>query len=116
VTVPLPIPSADTRHLVGAALNGLRRIYRPGFAYAKSGVMLMELMPMQQRERTLFDDEKAIARSAALMQVTDRINRLFGKDTLKLCGEGFDPHWKMRTDHKSPSYTTRLSEIPLARA
>jgi DNA polymerase V len=45
VTVPLVQPTADTASLVHAALRGLRQIYRPGFRYAKAGVMLVELQP-----------------------------------------------------------------------
>ncbi|MCZ2112760.1 MAG: Y-family DNA polymerase, partial [Anaerolineae bacterium] len=43
LTVPLPDPTDDTRLLVRAALLGLRRIFKPGYAYQKAGVMLMDL-------------------------------------------------------------------------
>lgn len=43
MTVPLRRPSSDTAAIIGAALAGLRAIYRPGFKYAKAGVMLMSL-------------------------------------------------------------------------
>lgn len=79
VTVPLPFPTSDSRALVGAALTGLKRIFRPGFAYAKSGIMLMNLIPKDRREMTLFDDPAQLGRSDALMNVMDRINRILGK-------------------------------------
>lgn len=40
ITIPLPNASSDTRLLIRAALFGLQRIYQPGFAYKKAGVML----------------------------------------------------------------------------
>ena len=40
---PLVTPTADSRQITRAALEGLRRIYRPGFDYAKAGVMLMDI-------------------------------------------------------------------------
>ncbi len=114
--VPLPTPSDDTRQLVRAALFGLRRLYRPGFAYQKAGVVLSELIPRAQRPRTLFDDPAAQARSQSLMRVMDSINRSMGANTVHLLGEGLDQHWKMRRGHKTPNYTTRFEEIAVVRA
>ncbi len=42
--VALPYPSADTRDLVAASLAGLQAIFRPGPAYAKAGVILMDFV------------------------------------------------------------------------
>ena len=114
--VPLPVPSDDTRQLVRAALFGLRRLYRPGFAYQKAGVVLSELIPMAQRPRTLFDDTASETRSQSLMRVMDGINRIMGEHTLHLLGEGLEKRWKMRRGHKTPNYTTRFDEIAVARA
>lgn len=116
VTVPLPALTSDTRLLVGAALAGLKQIYRPGFAYAKSGIMLMNLIPADRRVSTLFDDPDQTKRSDALMSVMDRINRDFGKGAIRLFGEGIEQRWRMRTNNKSPCYTTRISDLAVARA
>ena len=45
VTVPLVRPSADTRVIVGTAVRAIREMYRPGFNYAKAGVILVDLRP-----------------------------------------------------------------------
>jgi DNA polymerase V len=116
ITVPLATSTGDTRALVSAALTGLKQIFRPGFAYAKSGIMLMNLIPADQRVATLFDDPVHTRRSDVLMKMMDRINREFGKGAIRLFGEGIDQHWKMRSDRKSPCYTTRLSDLVIARA
>jgi DNA polymerase V len=42
MSVPLRRPTADTGAIVQAAVLGLQAIYRPGFNYAKAGVMLMD--------------------------------------------------------------------------
>jgi DNA polymerase V len=116
VTFPLGMATSDTRQLVRAALAGLKQIYRPGFAYAKSGIMLMNLIPAHHRVPSLFDDVPRMQRSDSLMKVMDRINRDFGRGTIRLLGEGVEQAWRMRSNRKSPCYTTRISEIPLARA
>lgn len=38
LTIPFTDPTDDTRTLAGAALQGLRAIYRPGYRYKKAGV------------------------------------------------------------------------------
>ncbi len=60
--VPLVKPTDDTRHLVRAALHGLQHIYRAGFKYKKTGVVLMALEGKTALQQTLFDDPEAEAR------------------------------------------------------
>ena len=114
--LPLPDPTDDTRQLVSAAIAILRHLYRPGFAYAKAGVMLTDIIAADQRLPTLFDDAVGLARNKNLMQAVDRINRAFGHGTIRLAAEGIEQHWKMRAGRRSPAFTTRLAEIPVARA
>jgi DNA polymerase V len=49
------------------------------------------------------------------MAVLDRINRRFGRDTLVLAGAGLHKRWAMRQAQRSPRYTTRWDELPVAR-
>ncbi|RZA17048.1 MAG: hypothetical protein EOP02_22065, partial [Proteobacteria bacterium] len=57
VTVPLRRPTADSGLVASSAVRGLRAIYRPGFRYAKAGVMLLDLRDaaVEQRELDLDD-------------------------------------------------------------
>jgi len=63
IVVPLTQPSDDTTKIVSAALRGLKSIYRPGFGYKKSGVLLMGLHAKSSVQRTLFDDPVEQAKS-----------------------------------------------------
>lgn len=110
-TVPLPDPTDDTRLLCRAALNGLRQIYRSGYAYQKTGVMLTEIIPSTARPRTLFDDVGAQQKSGALMAALDRINRSMGSGTVQLLGEGVRKNWAMRRGNVSGRYTTEWDEV-----
>lgn len=109
-------PTADTRLLAQAALRLLRNLYRPGFAYQKAGVILTELLPEELRQPTLFEDGAARTRSQALMAAMDHINRAYGRGTVKLGAEGNDPRWAMRSERRTPRYTTRLEELAVAKA
>lgn len=113
--MPLHEPTGDTRLLCHAALHGLRRIYRSGYAYQKAGVMLGEIIPAHSRPRTLFDDVPAQERSSALMRTLDRINNRMGSGTLRLLGEGIDTGWAMRRQNISPQFTTEWNELAVCR-
>ena len=107
--------SADTRLLARAALHGLRRLYRPGYRYAKAGIMLLALTPADRHQGSLFTDADRSDRSQRLMAAMDRINRHYGRETVMLAGAGLQRRWAMRQAHRSPRYTTRWDELPIAR-
>jgi len=113
VKLPLAAPSDDSRTLARAALQGLERIYRPGWSYVKAGV---ELQAIQPRDTGWTADLLAApdTRSAPLMRTLDAINGRMGAGTLRLAGAGIDPAWAMNRGRLSPAYTTRLGELPQA--
>ena len=110
--VPLAEPSADTRDLIRAALTGLRRIYREGYAYKKAGVMLSGLEPELRRQASLLVDPERERKSAALMQAMDHINERWGRGSLRLLATGLGASWKMRREKLSPAWTTRWDALP----
>ena len=113
--LPLFEPTDDTRLLCRAALSGLRKIYRSGYAYQKAGVMLTEIIAASARPQTLFDDVAAQQKSAALMKMLDHINRRMGSGTMQLLGEGVRKSWAMRRGNVSQRYTTEWDELAVAR-
>lgn len=104
LSIPLPEATDDTLRLTRAALWGLKRIYRPGFAYQKAGVALLNLTDAATPQMALFSSARDNTR---LMQAMDRINALWGRGTLRSAAEGIDKDWKMRRERMSPGYTTR---------
>lgn len=115
LTIPLPDATSDTLKLLKAVLWGLKRIYRPGYRYAKAGVMLMDLGPVATQQNSLFADEVADESAIQLMQTMDSINRKMGKDSIFLASAGIRKHWQMKRENKSPSYTTQWEELAVAR-
>lgn len=82
--------------------------------YKKCGVMLMELTVKAQRQETLFDDVAARDRAAKTMAVMDSINRVWGRGTLCSGAAGGSKRWAMRSENRSPRYTTQWDELPVA--
>ena len=113
--LPLFEPTDDTRLLCRAALNGLRQIYRSGYAYQKAGMMLTGGIAAAARPRTLFEDVVAQQRSTSLMTTLDRINRRMGSGTMQLLGEGVRKSWAMRRENVSQRYTTEWNELAVVR-
>jgi DNA polymerase V len=114
-TIGLSTPTDDTRILTKAALQGLKHIYRPGFEYQKAGVMLAELQPKSVIQADLFATPVANG-NTKLMGVLDAVNRKMGKRSLQLATEGVEQAWRMRSQNKSPAYTTNWAELPIAYA
>lgn len=116
-TFAFEAPEWDTGVLIRAALRGLDRIYRPGPEYQRAGVMLLDLVPAGHRQGTLFASEpRDLARIARRMEVLDRINRAYGRGTLRYGSEVVSDGWHMRARLKSPAYTTRWEDLPVVRA
>ena len=112
--VPLSQATDDTTKLVNASLKGLKAIYRSGYGYKKSGVLLMGLQSKGTVQATLFDDPVEQARSESMMRVMDAINRKMGQGSMTIAASGVKQRWAMRRERKSPNYTTEWDELPIA--
>ena len=108
--------SSDTLDLVAAARRCAPAAWLGsgtcGHAFTKAGVLLDDLLPLEDRPRTLFD---APRRSPDLMVALDAMNGRFGKNTVVLASEGMERSWQLRADHRSPRYTTRMRDLPVVR-
>lgn len=110
MVMELPYPTDDTRLITKSAVEGLEALYRPGFAFSKAEILLLDL-----RQRGEFtDDLFAPAQPAAterVMGVLDTINARWGRGTLRPGGVPATPEWGMRREMMSQSYTTRLDQL-----
>lgn len=104
----LPVPTRDTRVIIGAAKYALSRIYKPGYRFKKAGIMLLDLIPDSLEQGNLFAE---IGQGDHLMNVMDRINEDHGPDTLFIGAQGVVKTWKMRCGLRSLRYTTQWDEL-----
>ena len=105
----------DTLVLTDAALTGLRRIFKAGYRYKKAGVVLSGISEKAQQQPSLFDDHSWNHKSAELMKVMDTLNTRFGKKTVHSAAMGSTMGWAMRSENRSPHYTTCWDELPFVR-
>lgn len=112
----LAVPTACTFDLHAAALRILRAIHRPGHACQRIGVLLLDLAPESFRQLTFGDLAPERHSRTTLMRVLDRVNAVHGRGTLVLAAAGLGAKpWHMRQERLSRRYTTRWSELPVAR-
>ncbi|MBF0186043.1 MAG: Y-family DNA polymerase [Magnetococcales bacterium] len=114
ITMTVPSPTSDELRLARIAVRGLAMIYKPGYAYHKAGVLLMELENSASRQGDLFADRQAEGKSAALMSTLDAVRKRFGAEIILMAGEGVRQRWAVRAANRTPRYTTRWAEIPTA--
>lgn len=116
--LPLRRPTDDSVVLVNAAVRGIEAIYRPGFNFAKAGVLLLDLQDggIEQRELDLEPEPPA---RGELMGAMDRLNDRYGRGTVTLASAGVkgpQRDFEMKQNLLTPRYTTCWDDLPVAKA
>lgn len=106
--------TSDSLELIAAARLCAGRVWRDGYAYTKAGIMLDDLVPADLRPRTLFEEDTGPRER--LMAALDAVNGRFGKFTAVTASQGFKRQWRLRSEMRSPAWTTRIDEVPTVRA
>ncbi|MBI1209013.1 MAG: DUF4113 domain-containing protein [Azospirillum sp.] len=108
--------ASDTRRIVQTAVAALERAWESGpWAFTKAGLLLADLVAEDAVPRDLFSPPPADP-SAGLMQAVDSLNHRFGRGTARFGLASRTASWQARQDRKTPHFTSRWSEIPVATA
>ena len=108
IKLHLPFPTNNSIKIVKRSLEGIRKIYRPGYKYKKAGIILYGLSRQNVTKGLLDYDREA---SDSIMQTIDKINNRYGGETMKIASESIKKRWKMKRENVSPCYTTRFDEL-----
>lgn len=114
IQIKLPSHSADTSVLLKYALFAIERIFKDGYKYKKTGVILEQLISNTDMQQTSLFEATQKLEVNKQTKISDEINKRFGQDTIKLGVSGFTHSWKPKCDLAPKSYTTKLSDIPTA--
>lgn len=106
--------TSDSLELIAAARRCAERAWRDGYAYTKAGILLDDLTAANDRPRTLFEADTE--KRDRLMAALDEVNGRFGTFTAVTAGQGFKRQWRLRSEMRSPAWTTRIDEVPTVRA
>lgn len=109
VTVTFSQSLDNTAELLHYALKGCDCIFRENQQFKKAGVILLGLRPKSACQLSLWEQDKK--RSDALTKTLDAINTRFGSQTIQYAVAGLDKPWLMRSQKRSPRYTTCWQEL-----
>ena len=110
ISLEFETPSNLTGELIQYALKGLDIIYKEGYLFKKVGIMMLGLIPDDQVQTSLFDTKDRIKNKEAL-KTMDKLNKLLGRDAIRMASQGFERRYRLRANHLSQKYTTNINEI-----
>jgi DNA polymerase V len=111
ITLEMPVPCNDNASIIKAALKGLDLIFHPGYNYKKVGIIVTELVPDNSVQSAMFDANN-LHRIKNLMKTIDDINRMKGKETIRMGTQAGEKKYRLRANHLSKHYTTNINELP----
>ena len=109
-TIELFTPTNDTRDILIAAKKGLSPIFRPGYDYAKAGIILNKFSSEKTKQYSLFKDPDEPKENMKFMNYIDQINT---RETQIYFASQNTKTWSpMKQNMTSPRYTTNWHELP----
>ena len=105
----LSFPSNTAFSISGLAVKMLKELYEEGAIYKKAGVIVTEIIPANQKQFHLFDDENP--KFQKLMEVMDAYHEKIGERKIRLATQDLKRTWKMKQNHLSKRYTTNFNEL-----
>jgi len=104
-------PTDSTLELIPCVLRILDRIYKPGYGYRKSGVLLLGLTPVEGETKRLYDDDEYQA-DRKLMAAIDNLNAKHGRNTIRFgLPAKRSVRWNMNRHFLSDNYTTSIADV-----
>ena len=103
------VPTAETQTCLDAALALVERLFKPGYAYKKSGVIFSQLYNADQVPKDLF--HQPVPKKDPLWRAVDALNQTYGRHSVIVGATGLHKPWQPIMAQCSPRYTTRIDEI-----
>ena len=105
----LPFASNSSLTISNLAVKMLKTIFEEGEIYKKAGVIVTNLIPENQKQFHLFEEENP--KHLKLMEVMDAYYKKTGERKIRLGNQDLQKTWKMKQDHLSKKYTTDIHHI-----
>ena len=112
-TIALNEPTNLTGILIKYATFCLRKIFKPGFAYRRAGVMFTQLIPEHQIQKSIFDKSNP-EKLKKVQQAMDHINAITSRNKVQFACQGIEKKWTTKRDQLSKRFTTAFDEFPVA--
>lgn len=106
----LDVPTNQTTELIHNCRLLLKELYKEGYSYKKTGVIVSELVPDSGEQMSLWNTSSS-PQARKLIKLVDKINHQTGGEVLRYAVQGNGESWKMRQHNLSPHYTTRWNDV-----
>ena len=110
--IDLPIRTNDSIELVKQALMALKCIYKKGYEYQKSAIILSGLNDVDVYKKNLFSSINSEAKRTKLMKAIDYTNIKYGRHTLSIAQAGLKKKWNIKRQHSSKINTACFDFLP----
>jgi len=113
--IDLPIRTNDSIELIKQGLIGLKYIYKKGYRYQKSGIILSELKDITVYKKNLFSEILNEDKRTSLMKAIDRTNFKYGRNVLSIAQAGLKKKRNIKRQHSSKIDTACFELLPSVR-
>ncbi|RYG58675.1 DUF4113 domain-containing protein, partial [archaeon] len=110
VTIKLPMATNSTNLLIVYGSMAIDMLYKKGYNFHKTGMVALDIVPQAQVQGTLYPVEDK-AKNKSVMKALDSVNAYLGRDTVRFAAQGYSAGWKLKMEHLSKCYTTRLDHV-----
>jgi len=109
-SVVLNEPSSYDAVLMKYATFCLKQIYKPGYQFHRTGIMLTHLVPDTQIQKNMFDKADN-GKFKKIQKAVDYLNKVNSRNTVRLACQGLEQTWTTKRALISKRYTTRFSDL-----
>ena len=113
--VDLPIRTNDSIELIKQALIALKCIYKKGYRYQKSGIILLGLKDLDVYRKNLFSTISSEEKRTRLMKAIDYTNTKYGRHALSIAQAGLKKGWNIKRQYSSKIDTACFELLPTVR-
>ena len=106
-------PTNDTRDILIAAKKALLPIFKPGYDYAKAGILLSRFSNEVIKQYSLFKDPNEPKENSKFMKYIDELNAY--ETQIYFASQNTKKWSPMKQNMTSPKYTTCWYQLPIAK-
>ena len=114
--IDLPIRTNDSIALIKEALIALKYIYKKGYKYQKTGIILSGLEDVDVYRKNLFSTISNEEKRTRLMKAIDYTNTKYGRHALSIAQAGLKKGRNIKRQHSSKIDTACFELLPAVRA
>jgi len=112
-TIDFPIATDNSIEIVKNALEGLKSIFKKGYKYQKTGIILSGLLDSKKTHNLFFSSKEK--RIKSLMKSIDYTNYRYGRSTLSLADAGLNKKRNIRRKYSSKIDTANFDCLPIVK-